>query len=251
MSRLYGAHELGFDESIRAFLLKVECRAPVGDSEKEQIYRLRYRAYAREGALPPGAPEIFKDAMDEAANARTFGFYVDGKLASSIRLHIATPENPVCPAMAVFSDYLRPVFDSRMSVIDPTRFVADAAFARLYPKLPYVTVRVAFMACDYFVTNLLLATVRTEHQAFYRRLFGHRVACDARPYPSLSKPISLMVLDFPAERERIKFRYPFLRSTESERQAIFGRAFGLQGGRAAAQGAKGEVAKFDLSVNHR
>jgi hypothetical protein len=61
-----------------------------------------------------------------------------------------------------------------------------------------------------------------------------------------------MVLDFPAERERIKFRYPFLRSTESERQAIFGRAFGLHGGwPAPAHAVLGGVAKFDVSVNCR
>src|ERR1700722_6843375 len=112
MSRSDGAQEVSFDESIRALLAKVECRAPSGDAEKEQIYRLRYASYLREGALPPGAPEIFKDSLDDASNARTFGFYIDGVLASSIRLHVASLANPVCPAMAVFSDYLQPILDS-------------------------------------------------------------------------------------------------------------------------------------------
>jgi hypothetical protein len=222
MSLSNGVPELNFDESVRALLQIVECREATDKPEKEQIYRLRYTAYLREGALPEGAPEIFKDSLDDAANGKTFGFYVGGRLASSIRLHVATRDAPICPAMNVFSDYLRPFVEAGMTLIDPTRFVVDVALARQFPKIPHVTVRVGWMACDHFATDLVLATVRTEHQAFYKRLFGHRVVCDARPYPSLAKPISLMLLDYPSARERVMRRYPFLRSTESERFAVFG-----------------------------
>ncbi len=152
----------------------------------------------------------------------TFGVYADGRLASSIRFHVANQENMDCPAMMVFSDYLQPLIDAGMTIIDPTRFVVDPVSARLYPKLPHLTVRIPWVACDHFDADIGLATVRAEHQPFYKRLFGHTVACDPRPYPSLAKPISLMVLDIRKAREYIYGRYPFLRSTESERRALFG-----------------------------
>ena len=78
------------------------------------------------------------------------------------------------------------------------------------------------MASEWFGADKLLATVRTEHQAFYKRLLGHRVVCEARPYPTLTKPLSLMVLDFPTQQERILRRYPFFASTQSERLSLFG-----------------------------
>ena len=66
--------------------------------------------------------------------------------------------------------------------------------------------------------------MRAEHQAFYRRVFGHRLICDPRHYPSLTKPISLMALDYAMARERVVQRYPFFRSTFFERRMLFARA---------------------------
>ena len=225
------APELGFDEGVRAFLKKVVYREATTESEKERIYRLRYAAYRREGALPPGAPEIFKDRFDDVENGATFGLYVDGRLASSLRLHVAHLGMPDSPAASAFSDYLGPRIEDGLVVVDPNRFVVDASSARLYPKLPYATVRLAWMAGDHFGADLGLATVRTEHQAFYRRLFRQRVVCDARPYPTLTKPLSLMVIDYRNDRESVMRRYPFLRSTETEREAIFGRPFSFRSGK--------------------
>ena len=57
----------------------VEYRAAISDAEKERIYRMRYAAYLKEGALLPGAPVIFKDRYDDLANGVTIGVYVKGR----------------------------------------------------------------------------------------------------------------------------------------------------------------------------
>jgi hypothetical protein len=214
-------NESAFSASIRKFLVSVECKAPRDLSELERIYRMRYASYSREGALPPGAPEIFKDRYDESPNGRTYALYVNRQLSSTIRLHVAGPDQPEMPAETVFRDQLDPLLAAGATIIDPTRFVSEETAARLYPKLPYVTVRVGWMACEYFNADYVLATVRAEHQSFYKRLFGHKVLCEPRPYPSLAKPISLMILDYRATRAAVMTRYPFLRSTEDERRKIF------------------------------
>jgi hypothetical protein len=86
-----------------------------------------------------------------------------------------------------------------------------------------VTTRLAWLASEFFSADLLLATVRVEHQGFYRRVFGHRPICEARHYPSLQKPISLMALDYQMSRERVLKKYPFFRSTYFERRTLFAR----------------------------
>ena len=158
-----------------------------------------------------------------ASNAWIFGVYIDGELASSIRLHVASRQSPDLPALGVFSDLLSPEIAAGKTIIDPTRFVADRTASRRFPELCYVTTRLAWLASEYFQTSLLLATVRAEHQAFYRRVFGHRLICDPRHYPSLAKPISLMALDYAMARERVPQRYPFFRSTFFERRMLFAR----------------------------
>ncbi len=210
-----------FSRSVSDFLSLVTCRRPGNDHEKAEIYRLRYAAYLKEGALPPDAPRIFEDSYDDTPNSVTLGLYVDKRLSSSIRLHVATKATPIIPAMGVFADVLQPMLDRGLKILDPTRFVVDATAARLYPRLPYATVRMCSLAGAYFGVDMILATVRAEHQSFYKRLFGHKVICEPRPYPSLSKPISLMAVDYIKIRDAVTARYPYFRSSAEERRAIF------------------------------
>ena len=211
-------------DRVMGLLERVDYRRADTSDEKEAIYRLRYAAYLREGAIVPNPAERYCDALDEADNVWTFGVYVEGELASSIRLHVANRQSPTLPALNVFGDLLSPEIAAGKTIIDPTRFVADRSASRRYPELCYVTTRLAWLASDYFSTSLLLATVRAEHQAFYRRVFGHRLICEPRHYPSLTKPISLMALDFAMARERVVARNPFFRSTMFERRMLFARA---------------------------
>lgn len=210
-----------FDLAVRELVDRTVCR-PVEGQEFEDVCRLRYDAYRREGALPEGAPRRFVDRFDDAPNTRTYGFFIDGRLASSIRIHHSSPADPDHPGLHVFPEYLRPLVDAGRVIVDTTRFVVDADASRLHPKLPYVTVRLVIMAGTWFQADVVLAAVRAEHQAFYRRMSGHKVVCEARPYPTLAKPISLMALDYKAERAWIARRRTFTASTHEERRTIFG-----------------------------
>ena len=221
-------------DRVLALLERVDYLRAETTEEREAIFRLRYNAYLREGAIPPNASERFADPLDDTSNAWIFGVYVDGELASSIRLHVASRQSPDLPALNVFSDLLSPEIGAGKTIIDPTRFVADRTASKRYPELCYVTTRLAWLASEFFQTSLLLATVRAEHQAFYRRVFGHRLICDPRHYPSLAKPISLMALDYALARERVPQRYPFFRSTFFERRMLFGRTSAAVALRSAA-----------------
>lgn len=209
-------------DRVMGLLERVDYRRVETPEQREAIYRLRYQAYLREGAIPPNHTGRFADSLDETGNAWIFAICVDGELASSIRLHVASPQAPQLPALNVFGDLLSPEIAAGKVLIDPTRFVTDRAASRRFPELCYVTTRLAWVASEFFKADLLLATVRAEHQAFYRRVFGHRPICPPRHYPSLAKPISLMALDYPAGRDRVVRRYPFFHSTHFERRMLFG-----------------------------
>lgn len=217
------ANTSGFADRVLDLLDRVDYRRADSPEEREAIFSLRYEAYLREGAIAPNLSQRFADENDERPNAWIFGVYVDGQLASSIRLTVASPSAPEMPALTVFSDILTPALERGATIVDPTRFVTDAEASRTHPGLSFVTVRLAWAATEYFNADLLLATVRREHQAYYKRVFGHRTICDARPYPKLQKPISLMAVDFMAERNKVQGRYPFFRTTAFERRMLFER----------------------------
>jgi hypothetical protein len=202
---------------------QVDYRLAQTPEQKDEIYRLRYRAYLREGAIQPSADGRVIDQFEDAPNAWTFGVYFHGELYSSIRVSVLTSEWRMSPSIELFGDVLHPELDKGRVIIDSTRFVADPEKARNFPELPYVTVRLGSMAGVYFNADYGLAIVRPEHQAFYRRVFLHETWCEPRTYPGLIKPVGLMAAHLPTVRDRVLARYPFLRSSAFERRVLFDR----------------------------
>jgi N-acyl-L-homoserine lactone synthetase len=222
-SRTEGSYG-SFSESVAKLLDRIDYRRADTPEAREAIFRLRYQAYVRDGTITPNATGTFRDYYDDTDNVHLFGLYVDDELASAIRIHVASRENPYFPTLDVFPEYLQPQLDAGKVIVDPTRFVADERLSRIHRALPYATLRLCGMCARYFKADELLAAVRAEHQAFYRRIFQHRMVCAPRPYPLLAKPIGLMTIDYPAVAEDVHRRYPFFRSTLFERRMLFERA---------------------------
>src|SRR5437868_15247739 len=90
----------------------VDYRLAITPEEKEKIYRLRYRAYLREGAILPSASERVTDRYDDAPNTWTFGIYVHGELYSSIRVSVLNSEWRASPSADMFRSEERRVGNS-------------------------------------------------------------------------------------------------------------------------------------------
>jgi N-acyl-L-homoserine lactone synthetase len=202
---------------------RIDYRLAETEIDRDAIYRLRYAAYLNEGAIEPNSERRVTDRFDNLSNSWVFGVYHEGELTSSIRISVATPEHPETPSMDVFPDLLKPQLARGKVLVDPTRFVADPSRAKRFPELPYMTLRLAYVACSYFNADFGLASVRTEHQAFYRKVFLHQPLSQPREYPGLTKPICLMAVDYPSMRDKVFARYPYLRSSYFERRKLFER----------------------------
>src|SRR3984885_6959514 len=218
---------------------RVDYRLMETDKEKDCIYLQRYKAYFHAGVTSQSDSQRVTDRFDDAPNAWIFGVYVDGELCSSLRLNVLTPECRTSPTTELFGDILHPRLDHGETFIDPVRFAALPEKARRFPELPYLTVRLAYMACEHFNADTGLALVRAEHQAFYRRVFMHEVIAEPRSFPGFLPKVALMASDFRARHERVLARFPIMRSSAHERRMLFTR-------RAARHSSPhGVVASFD------
>ena len=206
---------------------RIDYRLIQTPAEKDSVYLMRYRAYLHGGLISPSESERIIDPYDDAPNAWIFGIYLDGALCSSIRLHVLTSELRMSYTTKLFSDVLDSRLDRGEVFVDPARFAADPEKARLFPELPYATLRLAYIACDHFNADTGLAMVRTDHQAFYRRVFLHETVSEPRAFPGWhSMKVVLMASDFRKLRERVLARFPILRSTVFEQQMLFDRGNG-------------------------
>ena len=203
---------------------RVDYRLIETPEEKDLVYLMRYRAYLHGGLISPSDTLRVTDRFDDSPNVWLFGIYVDGEMCGSFRLHVLTSEWRDSYTTELFGDILHPRLDRGEVFIDPARFTADPEKARRFPELPYLTVRLAYMACDYFNADTGLCMVRTDHQAFYRRVLLAETISEPRPFPGwATRQVILMASDFPKVREKILTRFPIMRSNAFERRMLFDR----------------------------
>ncbi len=195
-------------------------RVPFAD-QFDPVYRLRYEAYLREGFIAPNATSVVYDEHDLAPNVYCFGVYIKDELVSSIRFHHVTPAQRTSPSRTVFPETLGEMLDDGKTYIDPSRFTADHDATLAYPILPYLTLRIVAMASEYFKVDYCVSSVRTEHAAFYVRVFGSKRLPGVGYYKGIDFPMHLYAAKVSSIRDRVARRYPFFMSTLKERQALF------------------------------
>jgi hypothetical protein len=213
----------GFSDRVLRFLERVEHRIARTDSEREAAFRLRYDAYVRNGLMESRSDRrLFDPHYDNAANAWITMTFVDGELAATTRLNLGTGGDSDLPSMAVYSDVVAPRLRAGLAILETTRLAASIEFSGSNPELAYLAMRPGYMAATHFDVDLAVASPRLEHMAFYRRVLRFVPWCEPRPYPGLTAKFGCMGADFREARERVETRYPFYRSTPSERKALFG-----------------------------
>lgn len=218
-----------FASTLLDLLDRVRYRRVRPDDVFDPVYRLRYEAYRREEFIPINSQQVTRDDFDDLPNCHCFGVFIDDRLVSSLRFHVVTPSMPHSPCMSVWPDVLAPLLQEEASFIDPGRFTADFEASLAYPALPYLTLRIAAMACEYFPVRYCMSAVRPEHTAFYRRVFGAEPLGEERRYANLAFPMQLYAAEVPSIRDRVAERYPFFMSTPAERDSLFGKDGGSGG----------------------
>ena len=215
-----------FADRVSQFLERVEYREPATTAEREEIYRLRFDAYLREGYVVPGAPKRLTDDLDHLPNAWTIGVYVDAALAGTLRLHVLTGEHRGSFGHRLFPDLLDPDLDNGRIIIEPSKFAVAREGAQRHPELPYAIARLGLMCAAYFGAERIIATVRREHIAFYKRVYLFRELCPPRPSELFPMPVHLVGHDYPSVIGAILARFPFNQATGEEKRALFARSLG-------------------------
>jgi hypothetical protein len=212
-----------FADRAAKLLERVEHRPALCPADREAAYRLRYDAYLRQNLLNPRIDAILYDEVyDESPNSLTTLTYIDGELASTVRLHAMADEVAISPAHDVFPDVLGPLLRRRRVIIEPARLAARPEMARRFPELPYFALRPPWIAAQHFNADHIVLSCASGHESYYRRVYHFETWSGLRSYPKVTAKVVCIGPDFPAERERVEARYPSFRSTATEREALLG-----------------------------
>jgi hypothetical protein len=213
-----------YSDRILKMLGRIEHRIAESEVERDAAFKLRYDAYTRDQLIERNLHGRLSDEVyDSSANGWITTTYIDGELASTFRIHVGSDESATLPSLSAFSDEIGPHLRAGRVIVDPTRLAAKLEFSRRYSEMPYIALRPAWLAAEYFDADYVIATMRAEHGAYYRRVFGYTPWSEPREYPNVNCRIVCMGLDFRAVKDRVEAKYPFFRSSEAERARLFGK----------------------------
>lgn len=219
-----GGELSSFSQNVLALMERVEYRRCESGEDIEAIYRLRYKAYRQNGFLAENASQMMSDDLDDAPNCYRFGVFIDNELVSTVRIHHITKEQPYGPIMSVFGDILTPRLERGESFVNPTLFAANPDKGVAHRALPYLTLRLAVIANTFFNSTNCVCVIRQEHTGFYQRIFGSVQVGEPRSYPPFTVPVMCYDSDCSINMQRTLQRFPFFRSTASERRMLFAKA---------------------------
>ncbi len=212
-----------FTDRVLRLLERVEHRIAKSDFEREEVFRLRYDAYARNGLLTSRTDgRLFDARYDTVENAWITTTFIDGELAGSVRVNVGGGVDANLPSLRVYPDVVAPRLSAGQIAVEYTRLAAKLSLSSAHPELAYIIMRPGFMAGDHFDADFAIASPRLEHMPFYKRIFGAVLWCPPRDYPGLTAKFGCMGADFRLARKNIERRFPFYKSTPIEREALFG-----------------------------
>ncbi len=209
-----------FSAGVMRFLDSIEYRRIESSEDLEDIARIRYKAFTMVG-LAPANGSLLIDELDFKPNAHILGIYFNEKLVSTIRIHHVTALARDSVAVSHFPDVMDPLLNAGRTFIDPVRFAADPEIMREYPALPYLTLRIATMATDYFEADYCLSVIKPNHRAFYKRIFNSHPLVEPRFFPKYDSNIELHASNAHTELQKIYDRFPFFNSEAFERRMMF------------------------------
>lgn len=215
---------ISFSDKLLEVLDHVEYRRVETQEDMEEVARMRYRAYKLANILTLDGAKLI-DAVDFDDHAYVFGVYFDERLISTVRIHHVTPDHRTSITRDMYPKEIDAFLDSGMTLIDPVRFAADPDIIGEMPALPYLTLRIASMAADYFDADRVLQLVSPQHAPFYKRVFSADTVVPAQTgVGKYNIPLTLMATRTREVRKALYERYPFFISEPYERRMMFQRS---------------------------
>lgn len=189
----------------------------VNDSElRDEVFRLRYRAYLSEGEIPESRSSQFADEYDSRPNQVTWALFHNDKLVGTMRSMFYQPSSQLLlPEHKVFGDQLVKSVPNDVRVVSGNRFAVDPDSDRNDKRYSFALLKhhmmVALVKADWAV-----AAVRTNHLAFYRRVLQMQVASEPRFYDEMNSGFTLLSANVLDNYSAICSRHPSLRASTSD-----------------------------------
>ncbi len=190
------------------------------ESDRQEIYALRYRAYHDADLIDASAGRSFKDEYDDLPTTKTVGAFYNGVSVGAYRLAFGDggATLPTMPCQSVFADVAQLSSPSGGKLVEFTRMVVDPAITNnsLRSTLYGAIVRGGMIVCNAGDADFALIAVLPKMMKFYKFMCGFEYIAGPRPYPGVTMSTNLMGRGFRGLDARRSDRNRFFTITEAE-----------------------------------
>lgn len=216
-----GQSNRAFLGSMFNLLDRVEYRRMTSVEDLAAIERLRSLSYKNKDFIDAEQFGSFVDEYDRSKYCYVIGVYLDEALISTVRLHIVSLEHLHGPTAAYFPGRAAELVKRGACYVDPSRFAADHQMMWQYPAIPFLTLRVAAMASEFFNATHCMTVVQSKTASFYRRSFGSVELEPPQAVRGFTVPLTLLGARIDDIRARLETRLPFFKSQHWEQKMMF------------------------------
>jgi N-acyl-L-homoserine lactone synthetase len=176
---------------------------------REKVYRLRYRAYRKENAIPENSTGMFHDAFDEQPNHVLWALADGDQVIGAVRTTWFDPTQPhLIPEMHAYAEDLRRAIPSGARICSGNRLVTEPDLALTTARFAMLLMRLSVFTAAAKGADWQITTSRGNHLKFYRRVFGAPVVSEGKLYPGLQCKMSLMAMKLDQVSQRIRDHLP-------------------------------------------
>ena len=216
-----GQTNRAFLGSIFNLLDRVEYRRMTSSEDIAEVEKLRRASYNNREFIDAENFGSFIDEHDRSQDCYVIGVYIEESLISTLRVHIVSSRHLHGPTASYFPVRAAQLVEQGDCYIDPSRFAADHQMLWQYPAIPFLTLRVAAMASEYFHASHCMTVVTASTASFYRRSFGSLDMEPPQSVPGFTVPLTLLGARIDHIRATLETRLPFFKSQLWEQKMMF------------------------------
>lgn len=211
------------------------------DSDKSEIYGLRYRAYRQAGWIEPSPDEQLRDAIDELPSTLNVAAYSKDACVGSLRLAMGgeSRDSKSMPCRSVFPEEIAALRrKGYRRLVEFSRFAVEPGLANQSFRSTVLMslVRAGLILCYAADVDYAVIAVHKRFSRFHTAMFGFEVLGASDAYIDIEEPTDLLGRAFQAIDARYKERNAFFRISADE----------VKGARAAIA-AMGRMPAFEVA----
>lgn len=197
-----------------------ELRVLARDTDRSDVFALRYRAYRDAWCIPLDAKEQYSDLYDELDSTVALAAYDAGICVGTLRVNFSHSwqSSTTLPCSAIYPLVAGVKAKAGGTLVEMSRLAIDPSITNTsYRTTLYASlVRAGFIAAQAANVAMILVATKADWVRFYQYMLGFKTIGEPGIYPPVNVPVALLGGSFGDAQKHQRAQNAFFKITDDE-----------------------------------